>query len=110
MTDFLLLLFIVIAAIHFGWVMKTIFDRIRFKNYQDELSDNLTKLEKYYVENIVNLKLEKHNDMIYVYNMNDDSFVCQGKTRKEIQDLFKLKFPDKNGVIHEGSKLWKEMT
>lgn len=106
--EFIFIILVVVAATHFGWNLRGIYEDIKLRRANAELSENLQKLEKHYVDTYVNLKLEKVNDMIYVYDMND-TFICQGKTRKEINELFRNKYPNKNGMIHEGEKLWKEL-
>ena len=110
MIETILILFVFfVSGFHAGWVFREIVARHRAKQYENELSENLSKLEEHYVKTQVNLKLDKIQDVVYVYNLNDGVFICQGKTKDEIRELFRKKYPEKNGIIHEGAEYWKEM-
>lgn len=109
METILILILFFISGFHAGWTIREVVARHRAKQYENELSENLSKLEEHYVNTQVNLKLEKIQDVVYVYDMRDDTFICQGKTKDEIRELFKKKYPDKNGIIHEGAEYWKGM-
>lgn len=46
-------------------------------------------------ENTIKIVIEKHNDVYFVYNMNDKSFMAQGNTRKELEGVLADKYPGK---------------
>jgi hypothetical protein len=43
---------------------------------------------------IVNMKCETVEDVIYCYNSASDEFLCQGRTLDEIQTHFASRFPE----------------
>ena len=106
MLEFLLWVLIAANVFH---AIRLIRRAQRMKQFKDELSDNLSRIEHHLIENYVNMKLEKHNDMFYFYNMKDDMFICQGKTKQEIYENFSKVYPNKNGLLFEGGELWKEI-
>jgi hypothetical protein len=47
-------------------------------------------------ENVIRISIEKHQDVYYVYNMDDQSFMAQGKDRKELESILASKYPGKS--------------
>jgi len=43
----------------------------------------------------IRITIEQHNGVYYVHNMDDNSFMGQGKTRKELEEVLASKFPGK---------------
>jgi sensor domain CHASE-containing protein len=106
MIEFLVFILIAVNVYH-AWV--AIRRHQRMAKLRDELADNLAQIEEHLVENYINMKLEKHNGVYYFYDMKDDRFICQGKTKEEIYENFAKVHPDKNGLLFEGGELWKEV-
>lgn len=57
----------------------------------------------------VNVKIEKHNDIFYVYNSETDEFLTQGLDKDEIQANLQRKFGNVNKVFHATSENIKEI-
>ena len=107
MIDLLLIVGIVIGAFRFGWLANQWWEKYKLNNFEKELEEDLDKLHTHFVKNFVNIKLEQVNDVIYAYDMKDESFICQGKTKEEIMECFNKRYPDKKGLIHKGGEIWK---
>jgi hypothetical protein len=46
-------------------------------------------------ENSIQISLERHNDIIFVYDKHTKQFMAQGKNAKEVEDQLKVKYPGK---------------
>lgn len=83
MNEFLneLTTFIVYTVWFFIWFyMGTLIYRIYKSRKQQSTKDIVVRY-------IPILKTEIHGDIIYAYKLEDDSFVCQGKTLEELAEL-----------------------
>ena len=49
----------------------------------------------------IQMKVEKHGDVIYAFRLDNDDFVCQGADLAELKRNFVARFPGKNGAIVE---------
>lgn len=47
----------------------------------------------------INLKVERHGDVLYAFREDNDGFVCQGADLKELKQQFLQKFPNQVGAI-----------
>jgi hypothetical protein len=64
----------------------------------DNLMETIVEQEE---ENTIRIKLEEVNGMFFVYREDDDTFMGQGKTKKEITEVLNARFPDKRFTAHE---------
>lgn len=92
-TIFAILLLISIVSIFFigmiyGWRLHQEMIARRIRNLVTNLS---TAME----EDVIQITIEKHNDMIYVYEKQTNQFMAQGKTKEEIEKILIDKFPGK---------------
>ena len=44
---------------------------------------------------VIKIVIEQHNGVYYVYDMDDKSFMAQGKDRKELEGVLASKYPGK---------------
>lgn len=88
-------LIVVIFAFVIGWYAREWHATIvmnRFMNrFEEKTRDALEKIQ----ENLIKIKIEKHNDMFFVYGLEDDEFMAQGSTRKELEDNLRKRYPGK---------------
>lgn len=93
-----LLFFSIARTIIFGRLEKAI-DR-----ETEQLKEKLSKM-------IHRIKQEKHGDMYYWFDSDDDQFLAQGRTDTEIIDVLKSRFPTHVFVINNEKALrgpeWK---
>ena len=47
----------------------------------------------------INMKVERHGDVLYAYNADNDDFVCQGADLAELKQNFAARFPNRTGSV-----------
>ena len=47
----------------------------------------------------INMKVERHGDVLYAYNADNDDFICQGANLAELKQNFVARFPDRTGSV-----------
>jgi sensor domain CHASE-containing protein len=55
-----------------------------------------------HLKNMLILRAEQVEDMIYLYNQHTNEFVCQGKNFTELQDALHKRFPGRKSLIDQG--------
>jgi hypothetical protein len=58
-------------------------------------------------EHFIQINIEKHNDVLYIYNKETNTFMAQGKTKQEVEKILGDKFPNKKFLAD--AKNLKEM-
>jgi len=53
------------------------------------------EVEKQVEESRIDIKIEKHNDVYYVFNKDTDDFMAQATNRKELEDALASRFSGK---------------
>lgn len=109
MIDLVLIIGIIVGAFHFGWTAREIWAKHQVKKIHQEIEDNLFQAQEQIKDNIIPMRVEKHNNEYYLYNTINQSFICQGKTKDDLFDKFSIAYPKKKGVIFEGGELWREV-
>ena len=61
----------------------------------EKLDRMMTHVIKEEQESTIRVKIEKVNDVFYVYNEDDSSFMAQGKNKAEIGKILNSRFPNK---------------
>jgi len=59
--------------------------------------------------NKLTVKIEKNNDIFYLYNMETDEFLTQGSSKEEIQENLKKRFGNVDMAFHATSENVKEV-
>lgn len=54
--------------------------------------------------NKISARVEEHNGVFYVYNIDNNAFLGQGSTFSEIKRTLEERFPSSNVFISEGDK------
>ena len=109
MIDLLFLVAIIIGAVHTGWVLRELYAKYLVKQLHNELSNDLAEIQEQFKENVVPMRVEKHNSEYFLYNTTNQAFICQGGTKDELSKRFSVAYPQKKGVIFEGTDLWREV-
>lgn len=107
--DLFLIIGIIIGAFHTGWVCREIYAKHVVKKMHDEMSDHLSEIQEQFKENVIPMRVEKHNSEYFLYNTTNQAFICQGATKDELRERFNVAYPQKKGVILEGTDLWREV-
>jgi Na+-transporting methylmalonyl-CoA/oxaloacetate decarboxylase gamma subunit len=63
-----------------------------FKNIQEFVEDQ---------EELLHIVIEKHNDMLFVYDKDTEQFMAQGSTREAVEKVLVERFPGKRFACHE---------
>lgn len=89
-------LIIVVVGFVAGWYARewhaTIVMNRFVEKFEERAKDALEEIR----ENLIKIKIEKHNDMLFVYGLEDDEFMAQGSTRKELEDNLRKRYPGKS--------------
>ena len=76
-----------------GWILREIVAVRRIKDMIDELQDMDDESDE---PDQIRISIEKVDSTFFVYNLDDNSFMAQGKTRKELEEALKTRYP---GVV-----------
>lgn len=85
-------IFIIGAA--YGWDLR--------EKYAKHLLDKLvTHIESEVQEDMLHIIIEKHNEMFYVYDRQTKTFMAQGKSKEELENVLHDKYPNKRFACPE---------
>jgi hypothetical protein len=70
----------------------------REKEARDSISKTIDNLEKEFLDSVVVVKLEKVEDIFFVYDDKTNEFMAQGKSHEELAKTLKTRFPNKRFV------------
>lgn len=86
-----------------GWKFREYTAVRKFNKMLKQAEVKETQSEK------ISVKIEKHNDMFYVFNLDTDEFLTQGKNKEEIQANLKRRFGNVNMAFHATAENIKEI-
>ena len=76
-----------------------------YNKRQQEAMEKLNFLaqtfEKELEENVISVRIERQNDVFYVYKEEDSLFLVQGKSLDEIRDQLSKRFPGKRMIASQ---------
>lgn len=82
-----------------GWVARERAAERHLNHIMDTVSGQVQEQVK---KNLIHISIEQHNGMYYVYSLKDKTFMAQGATRKELEDMLADKYPEKSfAATHE---------
>ncbi len=82
------------AGLILKWTIRRAIDRIMAQMDQED--------QKAAASQRLELRVELDKNTYFCYNIADGTFVCQGTDLTELQQNFRRRFPETNGVIVEG--------
>ena len=74
---------------HLGWNARERHAKEVLKSLVQEIEEDTN------TEAEIKITIDKHNDCYYVYRMEDQTFMAQGKTRNELEHSLMKLFPGK---------------
>ena len=93
MLDLLAIIFsqLIVLGIgfHLGWNARERHAKEVLKSLVQEMEEDTN------TEAEIKITIDKHNDCYYVYRMEDQTFMAQGKTRNELEHSLMKLFPGK---------------
>jgi murein L,D-transpeptidase YafK len=95
--DILVLLAGMIFCIWFGWYMREAVAKYKMQ----KLLELAQQMEEQLPENYIKIVIEKHNDMFFVYDENDNTFLAQASSKEELDKSLRSRFPGKMFAVKE---------
>lgn len=89
---------IIFASVFFGLGWK--FRELHAQRIVNKYLKNADKaIEKDLEEHTMHVHIHKEHGSFYIYNSADDTFIAQVKSKEEMFDFFKNKYPSKNVLM-----------
>lgn len=66
-----------------------------------QLLDGIEEKVQEETKDKIYVTIEKHNDIIYVYDKINSTFMAQGKSKEEIEDVLSKRYPGKRFAASE---------
>jgi predicted transcriptional regulator len=92
MVEIIALAVISVLAFFAGWVAR---ERAAAHRINEMIGDTTEKIKEHIRENVIRIKIEYEHNQYYVYGLDDNTFMGQGKTQKEVEECLSSKFPGK---------------
>lgn len=91
MGEFLSIFAVFILGFILGWILREEMAKRRVDALMNQLGSELETVAK----DLINIKIEQHSGMYYVFNKETDEFMAQASTRKELEDSLAERYPEK---------------
>ena len=75
-----------------GWSAR---ERAAARRVDEILNETTERVKEHIRENVIRIKIEQEKGCYYVYDLDDNSFMGQGKTREELEKSLASKYPGK---------------
>ena len=85
-----------LVGIAWGWRLREVTAIARTKQILQELNNELDEPSE-----LIQINIEQHNGMFYVYGREDNQFMGQGKSKEELEDALAKRFPGKRFACPE---------
>lgn len=93
--DFLLIFavaFLMLLSFVGGWIAREMAASRRIDQLMAQVEENV---EEQVREQLIPIKIEHHDQMFYVYNLDNNTFMAQGQTRRELESNLEARYPGK---------------
>ena len=99
--DILILIGVAIVAFMWGWNTRETVAQHQNRKFFKKLVEQ-SKEEQ---EQLIRIKIEKHDGVLYAYQSEDSLFIAQANDRKELEEKLSQKYPGKRfGCSEENLK------
>jgi hypothetical protein len=71
--------------------------RLKLKKHFKHIQEFVEEQE----EEQIHIIIEKHNDMLFVYDKDTKQFMAQGTTKEDVEKVLVERFPGKRFACHE---------
>lgn len=92
MVEIIAVAVISVLAFISGWTAR---EKAAARRIDEILNETTEKVKEHIRENVIRIKIEQEKGCYYVYNLDTNSFMGQGKSRKELEDFLSSKYPGK---------------
>lgn len=93
-----------LVGIVYGWKLREVHAKVVTKRIMEELQEGLEEQES---DEMIQITIEQHNGVFYVYGREDNQFMGQGNTKEDLEDVLAKRFPGKRFACAE--KVLKEV-
>ena len=100
MEIILIVLFLFVA-----WIMGAVSGwNAREKHAKKQVEQHFQRIQEFVEEEQeeqIHIIIEKHNDMLYVYDKDTKQFMAQGSSKEAVEKVLVERFPGKRFACHE---------
>lgn len=84
-----------VIGFSFGWTGREWMAKRRVSQLKHEYEEMMSEAMEEVKKDVVNIKVEMHEDQVFVYKKEDGSYLAHGKTINDLEDILTEKFPGK---------------
>jgi len=85
-----------LAVLFIVWFIGAMYGwRSRERHIHKSIQSSFSEMERELQKTHIKIKIEKHRDILYVYDAFTQQFMAQGKNRYELERDLQTKFPGK---------------
>ena len=84
--------FLMLLSFVAGWVAREVAASRRIDQLMAQMEETV---EEHVKEHLIPIKIEHHDQMFYVYDLNNNTFMAQGETRRELESNLEKRYPGK---------------
>ena len=93
--EIILMLLVMVVCFVSGWIAREMAAARRIDRLMESVQVDLKEKIEEELENLIPIKIEYDNSTFFVYNNDDQTFMAQGATRKELETNLEKRFPGK---------------
>lgn len=90
--ELLLVFGCLIIGFYIGWHLHSALLTHKANKLLENIEQQMIDKE---VEDVMKIKIEKHNNMFFVYDFHTDMFIAQANNRSELEEKLEKLFPGK---------------
>lgn len=79
----------------YGWNAREKHAKRQMEKFFDQVEESK--------EELLHVIIEKHNDMLFVYDKDTKQFMAQGSTKEAVEKILVERFPGKRFACHEST-------
>jgi len=92
LTDYLMYVVVWILGAVWGWYARERHAERKLDNFFSKLD---AAVEEKVAENMIRISIEKHKDVFYVYNKENNDFMGQASSKQELEKVLAERYPNK---------------
>jgi len=86
------------------WIMGAVSGwNAREKHAKKQVDKFFEQVDDAEEEELLHIIIEKHNDMLFVYDKDTKQFMAQGSTKEAVEKILVERFPGKRFACHEST-------
>lgn len=97
--DFVSFLLGLAVGIGISYLIVKWIGRMIYRRLEEAVASAVDQQESETKSTRINMKVERHGDVLYAFREDNDGFVCQGTDLKELKQQFTKRFPGQVGSV-----------